>query len=244
MRLLRRIIFFAALMLSSVSAAGAIIDSIEWMAARADVVLTGAIINIRRETLTTVAVEVQVTRTLKGTSGRHITFIYPIFEDPQGRASGGWHGEQLFFLLRGVDIPPDRRNDPAAWERLTLVMREVNVLSLDNLKRSPAISCMFGALTDIDEITTAIRAVARLAGLRCIGTRSGSNAADSSRRPLETAVPAIHDAHAALVGFDQEPAPPEDAGNDGLHDQTARRRHVGARPSSELELRDHIVLDA
>jgi hypothetical protein len=130
------------------------VNSVEWLASRADVVVTGTIL-ASRAYLDMTEVDVGVTRTLKGPPKPGVTFVYESIGD-SGPKIGSLRGEQLFFLLRGLNIPPDRRHDFKAWERLTLQEREVNVIPFGQLKSAPAFSCTFRLLRDVDEIAVAI----------------------------------------------------------------------------------------
>jgi len=169
-------------------------QSIEWRAAHNDVVITGTVTGVRPDSFRTFAVDVHVTRTLKGVTRPDVTFVYSRFGDSKGQAFSPAKGETLFFLLRGADVPPDRRQDPAAWERLTLEDREVNAVPLAALVRVPVWSCTFRPLNDIDEIAAAIATAAPRT---------------SPPRPIALKPPPTSPAFAAL-GADEQFVVPDD----------------------------------
>lgn len=151
-------ILLAALSLLTLGAKSEPIDTVEWLAATADVVVTGTIQNV--ETIAEPPgyfgdkATIRVTRTLKGIAREIITVQGEEKQQYSLRTYQYDGGEYLFFVLRSDNIPRDHQ-DPKARDILTLVDPDKNVISLDRLPTRPLISCTFQTLNTPVQILAA-----------------------------------------------------------------------------------------
>jgi hypothetical protein len=138
--------------------------TIEWLTARADVVLSGTIEDVRPAEFPLLdsrlyldyIVQIRVTRTLKGRERQHATFSMERRERFDAKALQRRGGEYLFFLLQGIDVPAGSK-DAEDWDRLTLRDSKANVISLDPLQAQPCYSCTFRPLATAAEIVEEAR---------------------------------------------------------------------------------------
>jgi hypothetical protein len=187
-----RTLVLAALTILTLSAQSEPIDTVEWLASRADVIVTGTIQSV--DTVTDppgyfgYKATVRVARTLKGAARGIITVQGEEKQQYSLRTYQYDGGEYLFFLLRGASIPRDNK-DPKARDIFTLVSPDENAISLDRLPAKLLISCTFRTL----DTPAQILAAARVEG------------PPAAARPRIVFAPAISPAGRLLAGIDLEP---------------------------------------
>lgn len=143
-------------------------NTIEWLTARADVVVSGTVEEVRPAEFPlgdprfflNYIVEVRVTRTLKGSERQHATFSMDRRQHFDANALQRRGGEYLFFLLQGIDIPTGSK-DSKDWGLLRLRDPKADIISLDPLSAQPCYSCTFRPLTTVAEIIEAARDLRR-----------------------------------------------------------------------------------